>query len=41
MYGASMYITPIKVKPALKKTYPSKDGKAKDNEKITTDKKKK
>ena len=41
MYGASMYITPIKVKPAVKKTYPSKDGKAKDTEKITTDKKKK
>ena len=41
MYGASMYITPIKVKPAVKKTNPLKDGKAKDTEKTTTDKKKK
>ncbi len=41
MYGVSMYITPIKVKPAVKKTPPSKDGKGKTAEKAPIDKKKK
>lgn len=41
MYGVSMYITPIKAKPAVKKTPPSKDGKGKTAEKAPIDKKKK
>lgn len=32
MYGVSMYTTPIKVKPAVKKGNPSKDGKSKNTE---------
>jgi hypothetical protein len=41
MYGVSMYITPIKVKPVIKKIYPSKEGKVNGTEKTTIDKKKK
>lgn len=41
MYGVSMYTTPIKVKPAVKKGNPSKDGKSKNTEATVPNTKKK
>lgn len=41
MYGVSMYTTPIKVKPAVKKGNPAKDGKSKNTEVTEPNSKKK